>query len=296
MRGALILGDLCLDIDVEQGERRGSQIEARRIRLCPAGSGGNVAITMASLGLEAVIASPVSRDPVFSLLGSMLARLTGPRVVELWGSGGTCTIINVYRAGRPRRVLYHPGPRASLRGYVEALELEASRLGHVHLTGYLLELVPHAEIQELLDRGRGYSASIDLHPRAGLLGAPLRSLLGRVDYVFGTLTEIASLLGSIREAADKLISSGVKCMVVKLGSRGARAYCRDGTYSYKPQPVRPVMLKGAGDVFVATFLASLAMRKSHEASLEEAVRESARHVAGQGPLNKAWDSIAGGVA
>ena len=287
MRGALVLGDLCLDVDVEQGSRHGYQFEARSLRLCPAGSGGNFAIALSSTGLDAVIASPVSRDPVLSLLRSMMGVL-GVRLEEIHGNGGTCTIVNIYRAGRPRRAYYHAGPRASIRGVVERLTVMAEELGHLHITGYLLELVPPIEVEPLLSRDRGYTVSIDLHPRAGALGGELPSILEKADYVMGTTRELRSLGQRLGQTARTLVEKGAKCVVAKSGALGARAYCRDGAYKARPPRVEPVMLKGAGDVLAAYFIAGVALGKSHRESLEDAVKMAAEHVAGRGPLNKAW--------
>jgi sugar/nucleoside kinase (ribokinase family) len=287
LRGALVLGDLCLDVDVEQGEMRGGQVEARSIRLCPAGSGGNFAITLSTTGLDSVMASPVSGDSVLGLLRGMLSRL-GVGLEEIRGEGGTCTIVNIYRAGKPKRVYYHAGPRARIGGLASRLSSIAERLGHMHVTGYLLELVPASDVEALVAGRRGYTVSVDLHPRAGLAGPMLSPILARADYVMGTASELRALGPGVSRVAADLIGKGVRCVVAKLGSLGARAYCREGVYRARPPRVRPVILKGAGDVLAAYFIWGVAMGMGHGDSLERAVHASAEHVAGRGPLNRAW--------
>jgi len=112
----------------------------------------------------------------------------------------------------------------------------------------------------------------------------LNTFLKRVDILFGNESEFAALNLSSEAAVKSLLNRGLEAVVVKKGSRGAVSYSSEGVFSYRER-VTVKSLKGAGDVFVASYLSGLRAGLSHNESLKIAVRNSAEHVAGGGPLN-----------
>jgi 5-dehydro-2-deoxygluconokinase len=110
-------------------------------------------------------------------------------------------------------------------------------------------------------------------PRA--FGVTIRSILPLVDIAIGTADELnAAMLmdvgsmslthsqisdtkveGDTTRAVDKILSSGAKAVIEKIGSKGARIHLADGSKIDAPgYPVEIYNILGAGDAFGAGFI------------------------------------------
>lgn len=244
---------------------------ARHMTLSMGGAESNVAIGVARLGLPATWIGRLGPDPVGDLVErNLLAegvhchihRDRAPTAIML-RERRTSTTANViyYRHGSAGS---HLSPEDIPDGIVESAEV-------LHVTGITPALgqQPAAAVREAIRRASaaGVSVSVDLNFRSRLwdadTAAPVfQELVRSADMVFAGDDEARITLGV--EAADDdavflaagLAELGPREVVVKLGRRGATALIDGDALRANPVPVQAVDSVGAGDAFVAGYLAS----------------------------------------
>jgi 2-dehydro-3-deoxygluconokinase len=162
-----------------------------------------------------------------------------------------------YRAGSAGSRL---APEDIPAGLVEDADL-------LHVSGITAALSPvaRATLLDAVDRARstGVSVSFDINHRASLWSeaearAFSRDLLERVDVVFAGEDEAALVVGPHRRAEDaaaELAALGPPEVVVKRGAQGALSLVSGELHSTPAVPVDVVDTVGAGDAFVAGYLA-----------------------------------------
>jgi 2-dehydro-3-deoxygluconokinase len=147
--------------------------------------------------------------------------------------------------------------------------------GLLHLSGITPALGPEpAEtVREAMRRARrsGVPVSVDLNYRSRLwdatTAAPVfRQLAAGADILFAGDDEARIALGCDASVgpealADALSALGPTEVVVKLGRRGATARIDGEVIEVPAVPVRAVDSVGAGDAFVAGYLASRLLRR-----------------------------------
>jgi sugar/nucleoside kinase (ribokinase family) len=280
----LVLGDLCLDVDVYPSGVGGKLRRASRISLTEGGSAGNVAFTAERLGIKTGLATPINCDDLGVMLQSLVKeKHKNLALYTLKSTRLSCAIINIVNRRGARRAYYqkNEGDRP-----IGDLYEAASRYKTLHMSGYSLELF---DIDELIDfihglKLRGVLVSLDLFPRIGttMEGKPrLDDLLREIDLLFGNLKEFKTLsgsetLGGVKSYIEKRSSTAV----VKLGAKGALYKSPVEVITSKPRRVTPSNLRGAGDVFAATFLSSRLRGHGVEASLDNANELAGMHVSG----------------
>jgi sugar/nucleoside kinase (ribokinase family) len=283
----LVIGDLCLDIDIKPG-RRSRQVEIERIAIIPSGSAGNTAITLKALEPSAGVALlyPSSGDHIDHILKNLASR-TGVEVIGIPGNGTACVVVNIVSSRGSRRAYTTKGPRIS-RLEIPDIDLTGSRIAH--LSGYIMELAPYTEILEFIRRMRAdTTVSIDLFPRISEIPWSIVSeIIRKTNIVFGNTRELSSIGGGLGKAINKILNLGAETVVAKMGSRGARLYRKGGSISCRHPRVEAIYTKGAGDVFNAAFLSIIYREGDMVEALERACYVAAQHVAGSGPL---WDMM-----
>ena len=106
-------------------------------------------------------------------------------------------------------------------------------------------------------------------------GLMVRAILPKVDIALGTEEEILAatlqdasqvsiahqqisapeIKGNLEDAIKKILSTGVKVLIVKKGSKGATIYTKDGAPKDVPGfPVEILNVLGAGDAFASGFI------------------------------------------
>lgn len=283
----LVIGELCLDIDIKPG-RRSRQVEIERISIIPAGSAGNTAIALKALEPSAGVALlyPSSGDHIDHFLKNLVDRM-GVEVIGIPGDGVACIVINIISSRGSRRAYTTKGPRIS---GLEVPNIDLMKPRILHISGYIMELAPHTEILELIRRiGVGAIVSIDLFPRISEIPWNIASeIIRKANIVFGNMRELASIGEGLERAISRILSLGIEAVVVKMGSRGARLYRRGESFSCKQHRVEAIYTKGAGDVFNAAFLSTIHRGGDMAEALERACHVASQHVAGSGPL---WDML-----
>ncbi|WCN78996.1 sugar kinase [Micromonospora sp. LH3U1] len=241
---------------------------AERVAVSVGGAESNVAGYLARLGHRAGWVSRVGDDPfgraVVRHVAAAGVRVDQVRVdpaaptgLYVKDPGPEGTTVHYYRAGSAASRM-DPGTLADPR-------LAGARVLHLSgitpaLSASCRALVEHAVADRPL---AGALISFDVNHRARLWPAEqaapvLRDLADRCDLVFVGQDEAETLWGTADPMAVRQLLPGPETVVVKDGSVGATALCRDAEPVFVPAPrvtvVEPV---GAGDAFAGGYLAGL---------------------------------------
>ncbi|WP_214400931.1 sugar kinase [Pseudonocardia lacus] len=242
------------------------------------GAESNVAIGLARLGAVATWISRVGDDDLGRAVVREI-RAEGVRVVaDVDADAPTGLMLKEMRGGRPHRVRYYRAGSAASRlspAHVDAVagEIRAARV--LHLTGITAALGPGPRAAVLhaaaIARDAGVLVSVDVNHRRTLwtddaARPALAELVAAVDLVFAGPDEAALVLGRDPGPADAatgaslaagLAGLGPATAVVKLGELGAVAVGGGAPVHAPTRPIDVVDAVGAGDAFVAGYLAEL---------------------------------------
>ena len=251
---------------------------------------------VARLGLRAALISRVGDDDFGRLLLDRLAadgadvgavavdpdRPTGTAFVRYRPDGQRDFILNI---------------RHSASGAIRVTAPARERLAtaaHLHVVGSSLSSPPLIEAVRTavtMARAAGGTVSFDPNVRADLASAPaLREacdwMLRRCDIFLPSGEELTLLadLPDADRAVARILSLGVREIVVKHGAAGASHHDRAGRLDVAPFPVREVDPTGAGDCFGATFVVCRLQGRPTDACLRYAAASGARAVARRGPM------------
>lgn len=246
-----------------------------------AGAESNVSIGMARLGHRVAMVQRVGDDAVGQVITDRL-RAEG---IDLSGlvvdpDAPTAFMLRQNRTADRITVSYYrhgsAGSRLS-RGDLDNNLIRSAKV--VHTTGITLGISPSArdaaEYAFDLARDAGATVSLDVNHRSRLwsrqeAGKTLRSLIGKVDVVFGSEEELLLLAdgeghgesyGESYGDGPEAIAAAVRDLgpaevVVKRGEHGALAVAGSETVSVPATPVTSVDPVGAGDAFVAGYLSA----------------------------------------
>ena len=237
----------------------------------PGGKGANQAVAIAKLGIPTQIVGRVGKQGFSQELIDNLATndvKTDNIFVDETVSSGVA-IINVDDAGE-NQIVVIPGAN----GHVNQEDVE--RLSQL-LPGkkaLLLQLeIPVPAVIAAAEAARKVGVKVILDPAPAQKELP-KELYSLVDILTPNQVEAAQLVGfpvndqdSAKKAAEILLQKGVKCAVVKLGSKGV--YCSNGTESFFTPAfsVKTVDTTAAGDAFNGGLAAAL----SQGLSLQQAI-------------------------
>ncbi|WP_139201837.1 sugar kinase [Curtobacterium sp. MCBA15_016] len=254
------------------GGDTGAVPDLEHMRVDTGGAESNVAIGLVRAGVPTTWIGRVGTDPAGDRV-TRDVRSAGVDVVAVPDPDRSTGIMMKERLADGRtRVTYHR--RGSAGSALRASDLPASaveRAALLHVTGITLALSEDARatVQAALDRAdaAGVPVSFDVNHRPKLIDAETararyRAVAARSSIVFAGDDEARLVLGLGDDEGDdetlahELAALGRGRAVVKLGSRGAVASV-DGAFLRRPAtPVRVVDPVGAGDAFVAGWLAA----------------------------------------
>lgn len=262
---------------VALGESLGLLVASRigRLELVPTmelGFGGaesNVAIGLARLGTPVTWMGRLGDDA----LGRLIARQLRAEDVEVAASrdplAPTALMLKERPAPGASAVSYYRAGSAGSRLAPEHLDLDRIRAARVlHITGITAALgdAPRSALDAAIAAARdaGTLVSFDVNHRSRLWSADAalpvyRSLAARADIVFAGEDEAELLTGEREPAAQAaaLSAVGAAQVVVKLGAEGALALADGEQRQQAPFRVEAIDTVGAGDAFVAGYLAEL---------------------------------------
>jgi 2-dehydro-3-deoxygluconokinase len=273
----------------------GPLAHASTLQLGMGGSESNVAIGVSRLGVRAVWCGRVGDDAVGRLVAREI-RAEGVDVRVVVDAGApTGLMLKERRTSTSQSVSYYRTGSAGSRlraDDVDAGLVEAATVLHVTgITPALSESAAHA-VRSVVDRARaaGVVVSFDVNYRSALWSEAeasrvCRDIVARCDVVFAGEDEAAMLVGPAGEAGDeeaaavelarRLTALGPSQAVVKRGASGAVAVV-DGAVLQRPGiPLVAHDTVGAGDAFVAGWLAETALGRDPERRMTTAVAAGA---------------------
>jgi 5-dehydro-2-deoxygluconokinase len=223
------------------------------------GSPTNVAIAAARLGRRTGVVSRVGDDPLGRYARAALAAedIDVSQVVPV---AGASTPVAVCEIQDPFPLtIYRPAPPVDLAIRPESLDRDAlvsARILWTSLSGHAGEpsRAAHQRAAEL--RGR-HDLILDLDYRPAFwnseadAGAAARDALASATIAVGNIDECRIAVGATEpeDAATKLLATGVRLAIVKLGSEGVLAATPHERVAVRPIAIRQVNGLGAGDAF-----------------------------------------------
>lgn len=283
-RPVLVIGE---SMGLVRQEQPGQLYSQRTLGFGFGGAESNVAIALARLGTPVSWLGRLGQDS----LGDMIVRELRAEGVLVHGVRDTHASTGMMLKERPTpratRVVYYRRGSAGSRLSPEDLPprtVEEAAL--LHLTGITPALSESASaaVDAAMARARraGVLISFDLNYRAALwapeVAAPrMRELVEQADIVFAGDDEAALLFGrsGAEQLAAQLRALGPMEAVIKLGERGCFAIDGEERLSMAAVPVDAVDTVGAGDAFVAGYLAERLSGASLTDRLRLAVRTGA---------------------
>jgi 2-dehydro-3-deoxygluconokinase len=227
------------------------------------GAESNVAVGVARLGGAVTWLGRVGPDATGALIASRLTA-AGVRTIAIPDEAFTGLMVRYRRSAQFAQVDYHRAGSAGSRlspADVPAAEIQGAGILHVTgITPALSETARAAVFQSVeTARAAGVPVSVDVNYRAKLWSrfdaAPvLRDLVGRADIVFAGPEEAALFVDGDDPLAG-LAELGPTEVVVKDGGRGCVAIIDGERYEVPALPVTVIDPVGAGDAFVAGYLA-----------------------------------------
>ena len=269
-------------------EHPGPLAHVSSMRLGIGGSESNVAIGVQRLGGNAVWCGRTGRDSLGQLVRREIrAEGVTVRITED-PDAPTGLMLKERRTMSAQKVSYYRAGSAGSRLSPEDLDPSLiSGAAVVHISGITPALSTSAAttIRRTIEiaRSEGVTISLDLNYRANLwtateAGRAYRELIPLTDIVFAGDEEAALAVGPADDPvhlAQRIADLGPSQAIIKLGSKGAVA-CIDGKLLHQSAvPIEPVDTVGAGDAFVAGYLAELMAGKHPGERLELAAKTGA---------------------
>jgi 2-dehydro-3-deoxygluconokinase len=256
----------------------------RAMTLGIGGSESNVAIALRRLGSKVTWIGKVGDDS----LGDLVLREIGAEGVEVVGlrdpTVPTGLMLKERRTSRETKVWYYRNGSAGSRLTAADIDPERIRSASIlHVTGITPALsesaaeTTYTAIQ--LAREAGVTVSFDLNYWGRLwsredAGRAYRRIVAQADIVFAGEDEAAIAVGTEHRPIDlahRLVDAGAGQAIIKLGPDGAVATAGGQDYEQPAVSISAVDTVGAGDGFVAGFLAEYLLDKAAPECLATAV-------------------------
>jgi len=250
-----------------RADQVGPLAHASTMSLGIGGSESNVAIGLQRLGVQAVWCGRVGADSLGRLVEREI-RAEGVDVrIAVDPSAPTGLMIKERRTPAAQRVSYYRAGSAGSRLTPEDIgEDLISGAGLLHVSGITPALSRQAEatLRYAVDAARAHkvTVSLDLNFRGSLWSAEeaghvYRDIIPLADIVFAGGDEAAIAVGGgePEELARKVAALGPSQAVIKLGADGAVALVNGTLFRQNAVTVDAIDTVGAGDAFVAGYLA-----------------------------------------
>ncbi|MCO4249543.1 ribokinase [Pseudarthrobacter raffinosi] len=281
-----------LTVGVERHPRPGETVLGSGGELAPGGKGGNQALAAARQGAETVMIGAVGSDPHADIATRLLRQegvdLSHVSVVP----GPTGLAIVAVDPGGENNIIVVPGANARLTpGHIAAAEDTLAACAVAVIQGEI-----PAETIEFASESLGRLGVRQVLNLAPVLDLP-PSVLGRSDPLVVNEHEAAQILAEAggravsltttdaaygQELAGALVESGIRSVVVTLGSAGAVLATSELSIHIDAPKVEAADTTGAGDAFVGALAACLARGSDLQSACAQAVRVAAFSVRGHG--------------
>lgn len=264
MSGVLCTGNLAVDTLARPVDRLqwGATTMVESIEQHLGGNGSNTSYTLGKLGARVRMLGMVGTD---GFADYVLGRLGGAGVdtgaIRRSAAPTAATMVLVDSRG-DRLFLHRMGASEHLDFTAEEFAREfAAGFSHYHMaTPFALPRL-RPRMPEILRQARaaGLTTSIDTHwDYAGRWMEDIRPCLPYTDILFANEDESRMLTGATEPAQSAAIlrDSGARVAVLKLSRRGCAVFGEGMAFEYPAFEVPVVDTTGAGDCFVAGFLAA----------------------------------------
>ena len=262
MKKIFVIGDINIDIFCGASEiaRMGEEAHMDGVNFSIGGNAANFAVSLGKLGLKPELVSAIGNDFATGFLVSELKRSgiiynlvksdhpNGFSIVFLGGEGERSILSNKGAAGE---LVVKDIEKRILRKIGEGDLIYIG--GYFHLRGM------HKAFDGFLRKAklRGAVVFFDFcFDEYGLWMKAVKKILKFVDIAFMDCIELETLTNekNIKKAIKKLQDSGLKEIVLKLGSRGSAYYSGGESIKRSAYKVKCINSAGAGDVFNAGFV------------------------------------------
>lgn len=265
----LVIGRVGMDLTPQPVNVRTR--DAQTMMVAMGGSSANIAAGLVKLGCKAALLTKVSDDAIGWYCEDQLDHYGVDRrhVTRVNGEERTSLAIYETRIDNHQSVIYRNNAADFQMSVADVEAVDYSRFGAVITTGTVFAAEPSrsAAFRALeLARAAGLTIIFDVDyrpyswPSAEEAGQVLSRAGALSDVIIGNDEEFGFMAGRVDlglEKARSLASSSAAIVVYKMGPKGAVTFA-DGqeisTGIYKVEAVKPT---GAGDSFMAGFLASL---------------------------------------
>lgn len=248
---------------VEKLPEKGKLVLAQRMQLSTGGGAANTSVGLKKLGIDVALIGRVGADD----LGDFIINKFNEAGLNTAGikrdpETGTCSSMVLAHPDGERSFIYYHGANANLKAEdVDFSLLEGCKIFHV---GYALILPsfdgrPAGELLKKIQQ-RGCLTVVDTAwDHEGKWMAALEPYLPYTDVFLPSLNEAQMLSGKEEppEIAQFFLDAGVKIVGIKLGARGSYVRSQKEEIWAPPFKVNPIDTTGAGDAFVAGFIAAL---------------------------------------
>lgn len=250
------------------------------------GSPLNIAVACSRLGLKAALLSGVGDDKVGDFILNFLKneKVITSSVRRIKGKRSSAVILGIEPPDKFPLVYYRENAADSHINIDDVIQAKIPEFRLMELSGTALNVEPGRSAaffaaETAVDNDIPVVLDLDFRadqwhdPRA--FGVMVRAILPKVEIAVGTeeevlaatLTDISlitithqqisgpEIQGNLEEAIKKILKTGIKALIVKKGSRGARIYMPHEYIKDVPGfPVEVVNVLGAGDAFAGGFI------------------------------------------
>lgn len=265
MVDVICTGIVCVDVigkHIEDTPQKGKLNLVETLELHTGGNAANAAIALAKIGVSAGISGKVGNDTFGQILCNTFKR-EGVDVSGLTIETGGCTSASIVMVGSDgeRTFIHCPG---SNELFTESdIDLQSIYGAKAWLvTGSLilpgLDGEPTAKLLKQSQQGGVYTVLDVAWDSTGKWMETLAPCLPYLDLFIPSIEE-AKMLSSkenVESIAEEFLAMGSKLVVIKLGSEGCYIRNRDESHFISAFNVQAADTTGAGDAFVAGFIAA----------------------------------------
>jgi ribokinase len=271
---------------IDRMPARGETLEAPGFALGCGGKGANQAVAAAKLGADVLMLTKVG-DDLFAdntLANFQRFGIDTRYVQRVPGvSSGVAPIF--VQADSHNSILIVKGANAHLAP--ADIDVAAQALRECSLIVLQLEINVDT-VYHAIEFGRAHNIPVLLNPAPALSGLS-REHLAQLDFLVPNESELALITGqtvdspeSAHKAAQTLVASGIRHVIVTLGQQGALYVGEEGEFQIPGLAVAARDTTGAGDAFIGCFIHHWSRDRDIRAAMTQAVAYSACSVTGLG--------------
>ncbi|TPG74698.1 ribokinase [Pseudomonas mandelii] len=271
---------------IDRMPARGETLEAPGFALGCGGKGANQAVAAAKLGADVLMLTKVG-DDLFAdntLANFQRFGIDTRYVQRVPGvSSGVAPIF--VQADSHNSILIVKGANAHLAP--ADIDVAAQALRECSLIVLQLEINVDT-VYHAIEFGREHNIPVLLNPAPALSGLS-REHLAQLDFLVPNESELALITGrtvdspeSAHKAAQTLVASGIRHVIVTLGQQGALYVGEEGEFQIPGLAVAARDTTGAGDAFIGCFIHHWSRDRDIRAAMTLAVAYSACSVTGLG--------------